>query len=588
MSAIFFRVQSLIWLQVSLYPIQLCQFHSLLAPCTTEVIVEGKHSKAADVYSYGIMLWELFTGGSDPYPDIERSNLARKVSALQKRPKLPPITPTGYRDLCQRCWSHDPKLRPSFEEILEILKGLISRGPTSRRIKRMVSRELPANEGAGLIPVGTSSRSRRASKQMATLNAILAANVSDEGKWNGSGGSIRKMAQLHPNSNSNSNPYQRSSLDLSHVIVEDASVPGVAGAVSGDSLSPLSTSSSRGNDLSKRHLMTNAGNTQAPSPLLSPFSSAALLPLPLGHSVTSTSTMLLPPRSASYTSLSPATSAGTENTSLRLSQPGMSVESTPSLNSRASSSSIHSGDVTVGPNPLGLPPRLLTSWSRPIIATSTMETIKEADSESIADTSCGSHIMSNASSMLPASSLGRKLSFSLGDRTNSGASTGSSSNGSVKSRPSAGGLAQEQGDERHSEGVSEKQKLKEMRKARARSSPLHVSTGTNAFSSSSSSYDGSQSTLSMAVAAGSASRAMARGRVMKHASLLNLQPLPVLMEEGGEGEGEGSSATNVTRSPTVTFMEQEGLLELYMAKKRQPAWIIGSGNGEGDEEPLEL
>uniref|UniRef100_A0A6B2LDM3 Protein kinase domain-containing protein n=1 Tax=Arcella intermedia TaxID=1963864 RepID=A0A6B2LDM3_9EUKA len=96
-----------------------------LAWMAPEVIANAKKfSKSSDVYSYGILLWELWTG-RDPCPtDIAPVNLANKVLHDNYRPEIPPHVPKEWQDLIKVCWDTDVGVRPTFEKILQILESI--------------------------------------------------------------------------------------------------------------------------------------------------------------------------------------------------------------------------------------------------------------------------------------------------------------------------------------------------------------------------------------------------------------------------------------------------------------------------------
>jgi len=90
-----------------------------------EVIASARQfSKKADVYSFGVICWELFTG-SDPCPeDMAHINLANKVLHEEWRPTIPENVPFVWTQLIKQCWAQKPDSRPSFIEILGILDSI--------------------------------------------------------------------------------------------------------------------------------------------------------------------------------------------------------------------------------------------------------------------------------------------------------------------------------------------------------------------------------------------------------------------------------------------------------------------------------
>ncbi|XP_061346017.1 serine/threonine-protein kinase STY17-like isoform X1 [Gastrolobium bilobum] len=88
-----------------------------------EVIEHKPYDQKADVFSFGIALWELLTGEL-PYSYL--TPLQAAVGVVQKglRPTIPKNTHPRLSELLQRCWQQDPVERPDFSEIIEILQQI--------------------------------------------------------------------------------------------------------------------------------------------------------------------------------------------------------------------------------------------------------------------------------------------------------------------------------------------------------------------------------------------------------------------------------------------------------------------------------
>lgn len=98
-------------------------FQGTLSHMAPEALSEGKQSKAADVYSFGVTLWEMCSGQA-PYRGLNHVALSHLVVFKHKRPTIPKDIPPDLQILIERCWQPAASHRPSFEAILEELQKI--------------------------------------------------------------------------------------------------------------------------------------------------------------------------------------------------------------------------------------------------------------------------------------------------------------------------------------------------------------------------------------------------------------------------------------------------------------------------------
>lgn len=82
-----------------------------------ESLKDGVFASSSDIFSFGVVLWEMATLASQPYQGLSNDQVLRYVidGGVMERPEN---CPDKLYDLMRRCWTFRPTARPSFMDIV--------------------------------------------------------------------------------------------------------------------------------------------------------------------------------------------------------------------------------------------------------------------------------------------------------------------------------------------------------------------------------------------------------------------------------------------------------------------------------------
>ncbi|XP_063244221.1 proto-oncogene tyrosine-protein kinase receptor Ret [Bacillus rossius redtenbacheri] len=92
-----------------------------------ESLADHVYTSKSDVWSFGVLLWELVTLGASPYPGVAVHNLFHLLRAGYRMERPENCSAQLYR-VMRSCWQGEPGSRPSFKELVMLLERMLEDG----------------------------------------------------------------------------------------------------------------------------------------------------------------------------------------------------------------------------------------------------------------------------------------------------------------------------------------------------------------------------------------------------------------------------------------------------------------------------
>src|SRR6266542_2165282 len=132
------------------------EIYGIISYMAPEILQGKEYTTASDIYSFGMIMWELITGRM---PFWDQNNDIELIIKICKnfRPPIIKNTPKGYNELMQECWDSDPNKRPTTFDILEKLINI-------EKVEKENPTEITKSSNIGPIIINNSDKSRPLSK----------------------------------------------------------------------------------------------------------------------------------------------------------------------------------------------------------------------------------------------------------------------------------------------------------------------------------------------------------------------------------------------------------------------------------------
>ncbi|XP_055955247.1 tyrosine-protein kinase Fer [Patella vulgata] len=88
-----------------------------------EALNFGIYTTLCDIWSYSILMWEIFSFGVTPYTGSTNAQAREKIEEGYRMP-APAGTPDEVYEIMKRCWEYEPEKRPHFKEIYSTLSAI--------------------------------------------------------------------------------------------------------------------------------------------------------------------------------------------------------------------------------------------------------------------------------------------------------------------------------------------------------------------------------------------------------------------------------------------------------------------------------
>ncbi|CEF68204.1 Tyrosine-protein kinase Fps85D [Strongyloides ratti] len=148
-----------------------------LAWMAPETLVHNpKYSEKSDIWSFAVVLFEIFSNGAKPWPDMEPKKMATLIRKI-KLWDMPSGTPKFVLDVVNRIFKFDPLVRPDFKELAVIFKNYVIEHRSSHLVKDLTVNKI---KGVKRLKYFTSIGERESSTSVSNSHSKDSSKDTDE------------------------------------------------------------------------------------------------------------------------------------------------------------------------------------------------------------------------------------------------------------------------------------------------------------------------------------------------------------------------------------------------------------------------